>query len=194
MTLATALQTGFQGTSSIPRNIVIVCVGSLLLTLSAKINVPFYPVPQTMQTFAVVGLGLALGSRLAVASVVLYLAQGALGLPVFSGTPEMGIGIAYMTGPTGGYLLGFVAAAWLAGTLAERGWDRSVMWAFLAAILSTAVIFIPGLVWLGSILGWDVPVLSLGLYPFLLGGVVKSVLASLTFPATWSFLKNRGLV
>ena len=111
------------------RNVALIIAGSLLLTLSAKIKVPFYPVPMTMQTLAVMLIGFTFGWRLAGAAVLFYLAQGALGLPVFLlGTPEKGIGLAYMMGPTGGYLLGFVLAAVLCGWLAERGWDRCGLW------------------------------------------------------------------
>jgi biotin transport system substrate-specific component len=112
--------------------------GSILLAISAKISIPFYPVPLTMQTFMVIGLGLALGPRLGMAAVALYLAQGAAGLPVFAGTPEKGIGLAYMMGPTGGYLLGYLIAAFVAGHLAERGMDRSPVSAFGAALLAGA--------------------------------------------------------
>jgi biotin transport system substrate-specific component len=101
------------------RNGLLVAGGSLLLTLSAKINVPFYPVPMTMQTFAVILIGAAFGWRLGTATVLFYLAQGAMGLPVFAGTPEKGIGLAYMAGPTGGYLLGFAARAFVTGWLAN---------------------------------------------------------------------------
>ena len=170
-----------------------VFAGSLLLTISAKIAIPFFPVPLTMQTFVVIGLGLALGSRLGALTVTLYLAQGAAGLPVFTGTPEKGLGLAYMAGPTGGYLIGFVAAAFVAGLLAERGFDRRIATSFLAALVATAVIYIPGLLWLGALVGWDKPVIAWGLTPFLYGDLLKAGLAALVFPAMWTFLKNRGI-
>lgn len=191
MTLHTALSRNFD--HSLLRNIVIVVVGSLLLTLSAKIAIPFYPVPQTMQTFVVIGLGLALGPRLGLAAVAFYLAQGALGLPVFAGTPEKGIGWAYMMGPTGGYLLGFLIAAYVVGVLAERGWDRNVFSAFAVALTGTAILFVPGLLWLGVLFGWSQSILESGLYPFIVGGLAKSALAAAVFPAAWRFLKARGL-
>ncbi len=191
MTLHSAISRNFD--HSLLRNIVIVVVGSLLLTLSAKVTIPFYPVPQTMQTFVVIGLGLALGPRLGLAAVAFYLAQGALGLPVFAGTPEKGIGWAYMMGPTGGYLLGFLVAAYLSGVLAERGWDRNVFSAFAVALLATAILFVPGVLWLGVLFGWDKPILEWGLYPFIVGGLAKSALAAAVFPAAWRFLKARGL-
>lgn len=174
-------------------DITAVVAGSLLLTLSAKIQVPFYPVPLTMQTLVVIGLGLALGPVRGAAAVALYLAQGAAGLPVFAGTPEKGIGIAYMMGPTGGYLAGYLPAALFAGWLAERGWDRNVFTAMLAALLAGAVIYVPGLLWLGSVVGWDKPVLAFGLYPFISGDIIEAVLAAIAFPAAWKWLSHKGM-
>lgn len=174
-------------------DVLAVVAGSLLLTVSAKIQVPFYPVPMTMQTLVVIGLGLALGPVRGAAAVALYLTQGALGLPVFAGTPEKGIGLAYMMGPTGGYLAGYLPAAALAGWLAERGWDRNAFTAMLAALLAGAVIYVPGLLWLGSVVGWDKPVLAFGLYPFIPGDVMKAVLAAIAFPAAWKWLSHKGM-
>lgn len=176
-----------------PADVVAVIAGSLLLTLSAKVQVPFYPVPMTMQTLAVIGLGLALGPVRGAAAVALYLAEGALGLPVFAGTPEKGIGLAYMMGPTGGYLLGYIFAALLAGWLAGRGWDRNVFTAMAAALIAGAVIYVPGLFWLGSVIGWDKPVLALGLFPFIPGDIMKAVLAAVAFPAAWKWLSAKGM-
>lgn len=191
MTLHAALSRNFD--HSMLRNIIIVAASSLLITLSAKVAIPFYPVPMTMQTFVVIGLGLALGPRLGLAAVAFYLVQGAIGLPVFTGTPEKGIGIAYMMGPTGGYLLGFLIAVYVSGMLAERGWDRNVFSAFGVAVLGTAILFVPGVLWLGVLFGWDKPILEWGLYPFILGGFAKAALAAAVFPAAWRFLKARGL-
>lgn len=174
-------------------DVVAVVACSLLLTLSAKVQVPFYPVPMTMQTLVVIGLGLALGPARGAAAVALYLMQGALGLPVFAGTPEKGIGLAYMMGPTGGYLLGYLPATLLAGWLAERGWDRNVFTAMLAALLSGAIIYVPGLLWLGSVIGFDKPVLAFGLYPFIPGDIAKAVLAAIAFPAAWKWLSTKGM-
>ena len=168
-------------------------IGSILLTISAKIQVPFYPVPMTMQTFMVLALGMAYGWRLGAATVLFYLAQGAMGLPVFVGTPEKGIGLAYMAGPTGGYLLGFVAAAALAGWLAERGWDRNVVTTASAMLLGNIVIYVPGLLWLGALFGWDKPILAWGLTPFVLGDLTKLALASVLMPLAWqAFRRWRG--
>jgi len=167
------------------RGLVLVLVGTAVLWASAKIQVPFYPVPMTLQTLAVLGLGMAYGWRLAFATLLLYLAEGTLGLAVFAGTPEKGIGVAYMLGPTGGYLLGFLLAATLCGWLAERGWDRNVVTTALAMLLGNIVIYLPGLLWLGAVVGWDKPVLEWGLTPFLLGDATKLVLAALILPGLW---------
>ncbi|MEW9807677.1 biotin transporter BioY [Mesorhizobium sp. ZMM04-5] len=170
------------------RNISLAIAGSLALWVSAKVQVPFYPVPITMQTFVVLAMGMAFGWRLAAATVALYLAQGAMGLPVFAGTPEKGLGLAYMMGPTGGYLLGMLPAAALCGWLAERGWDRSVVRTALAMIAGNVVIYAFGVTWLGAVIGWDKPVLQLGLYPFLYGDLAKLALAACALPLAWKLL------
>ena len=167
---------------------VIVVLGSLLLWASAKISVPFLPVKMTMQLFVVLALGLALGARLAGATVLLYLLEGASGMPVFTGTPEKGLGVAYMMGPTGGYLLGFLLAALVTGWLADRGFARSPVLAIAAALLGAAAIYIPGLLWLGIMLGWDKPILAWGLYPFLLPDAIKVLLAGLLVSGTSKLL------
>ena len=181
---------GRQGQSKLVRNIVLMIVGTILLTISAKIKVPFYPVPVTMQTFVVLALGMAYGWRLGAATMLLYLAEGALGLPVFAGTPEKGIGLAYILGPTGGYLIGFVMAAATCGWLAERGWDRNVLTTAIAMLIGNAVIYIPGLLWLGNLLGWDKPILEWGLMPFIYGDLTKLALAALLLPGAWSLVKR----
>src|SRR5918992_288226 len=116
---------------------VLMIVGSLLMTASAKAQVPMWPVPMTMQSFVVLVIGMAYGTRLAGATMVLYLLQGAIGLPVFAGTPEKGIGIVYMAGPTGGYLAGFFVSAVAMGWLAERGWDRAPVRSLAAMTIGT---------------------------------------------------------
>ena len=126
-----------------------------------------------MQTLAVLVLGFTLGPRLGAAAVALYLAQGAAGLPVFTGTPEKGIGLAYLAGPTGGFLMGFVASAWLAGWFAMKGWTKSIVAAFAASVLAQAVVFVPGLIWLGFLLGSFDKALTFGLYPFVIGRAVQ---------------------
>lgn len=170
------------------RNVFLAVAGSILLTISAKINVPFYPVPVTMQTLAVLVIGMAFGWRLGSATVILYLAQGAMGLPVFAGTPEKGIGLAYMAGPTGGYLVGFVLAAALVGYLAERGWDRSYLMTGIAQFLGTVMLFVPGLVWLGILFGWDQPILEWGFYPFIYGAILKIALGTALMPSLWKLV------
>ncbi|ESY90529.1 biotin transporter BioY [Mesorhizobium sp. LNHC209A00] len=180
------------GTSRLAIDGTAVFAASLLLALSAKIAVPFYPVPITMQTFVVIGLGLALGPVRGLAAVPLYLAEGAAGFAVFAGTPEKGIGLAYMMGPTGGYLLGYLPAVLLAGWLAVRGWARNPLSAMAAALLAGAVIYVPGLLWLGAVLGFDKPVLQFGLYPFIFGDIVKALLAVLVFPTAWKWIDARA--
>lgn len=172
------------------RNTLAIIAGSMLLTLSAKMALPFYPVPVTLQTLIVLCLGMVLGPRLGAAAVIAYLAQGAVGLPVFAGTPEKGIGLAYMLGTTGGYLLGFVVAAYTVGLLAERRWDRSKLTTIAAMIIGNAIIYAFGLVWLGSIVGWDKPILAWGMTPFLLGDIAKILIAAAMLPAAWKFFKR----
>ncbi len=175
-------------TNEILRGIVLAVVGTALMTIAAKIRIPFYPVPMSMQTFVVLTLGMAYGWRLGGATFALYLAEGALGLPVFAGTPEKGIGLAYMMGNTGGYLIGFVLAAVAVGWLAERGWDRSVVRTAAAMMIGNAIIYVPGLLWLGGLLGWDKPILEWGLTPFLVGDLVKLALAAAVLPLAWKLL------
>lgn len=156
---------------AILRAVLLALAGSLLLTLSAKLKVPFHPVPMTMQTMVVLMLGVAYGSRLGAATVALYLLQGAAGLPVFADTPERGIGVAYMVGPTGGYLAGFLVAAWVAGTIGKGGIAR-----FAAAmIVGHAVIFAFGLAWLAAAIGMERAWL-VGAAPFMLDTLLKSAL------------------
>jgi len=182
--ISTLLQR-FAGETSLLQKAAVVFAGSLLLWASAKVQLPFYPVPLTMQAFAVLAIGAALGWRLGLATVLLYLAEGAAGFPVFAGTPEKGIGLAYMMGPTGGYLLGYLPAAALCGWLAERGWDRGIALTALAMLAGNVMIYLPGLLWLGAIVGWDKPVLAWGLTPFLLGDLLKLGLASAVLPLVW---------
>ena len=171
--------------NAVVRNLILAIVGSLALWVSAKLSIPFWPVPLTMQTLVVLVIGMAFGARLGAATVLLYLAEGAVGLPVFSGTPEKGIGLAYMMSTTGGYLVGFVLAAGAVGFLAERGWDRSPVKTALAMLLGNILIYMTGLLWLGTIVGWDKPVLAWGLTPFLAGDAVKIAAAAVLMPLVW---------
>ncbi len=182
---------GRSDAQKLMRNALLAIGGSLLIWLSAKIQVPFYPVPMTMQTFAVLAIGVAFGARLGAATVILYLAQGAAGLPVFAGTPEKGIGLAYMMGPTGGYLFGYILAAFATGWLAERGWDRNVLLTAAAMLIGNVLIYAPGLLYLGVLLGWDKPILEWGLTPFVLGDAAKLALAAAVLPLGWRFLKRK---
>jgi len=171
--------------SSLVTKVLLAIAGSMILAVSAKIHIPFYPVPMTMQTFVVLVIGMAYGWRLGGATILLYLAEGAVGLPVFSGTPERGLGLAYMAGPTGGYLMGFIISAITVGWLAERGWDRNVLKTLAAMTIGTSVIFCSGLIWLGTVIGWDKPVLALGLTPFIYGAILKIALAAAALPFAW---------
>ena len=163
-----------RGSSRLVRTMLLAVAGSALLTLSAKLQVPFYPVPMTMQTLVVLLIGLGFGARLGTATVLLYLAQGAVGLPVFAGTPEKGIGLAYMLGPTGGYLLGFILAAALSGWIAERRRDLGAL--VTAVIGGSLAIYVPGVLWLASFVGLE-QAFDLGLVPFLWADALKAALA-----------------
>jgi biotin transport system substrate-specific component len=161
----------------------LVIAGSLLMTLAAKIEVPFWPVPMTLQTFATFVIGMAFGWRLAGATIMLYLGQGAAGLPVFAS----GGGIVYFTGPTAGYLVGFLAAAVLVGWLAERGWDRNVTQTLAALVLGELVILGLGGAWMSVLFG-PAKAWAAGIAPFLLGDALKIALAALLVPACWKLL------
>jgi len=163
-------------------------VGSIVIAISSKFQVPFYPVPMTMQTFVVLALSMAFGWRLATATLLLYLAEGALGLPVFAGTPAKGLGLQYMLGSTGGYLIGFVFAAALCGWMAERGWDRNPLTTALTMLTGNCLIYIPGLLWLGVLFGFDKPILEWGLTPFIFGDITKLALAAAALPLFWKFI------
>lgn len=162
-------------------------LGVCLLTLSAKLQVPFWPVPMTMQTLVVLMLGMAYGPWLGAGTVLAYLLVGAMGFPVFAGTPERGLGLPYMLGPTGGFLFGFVAAGWLAGVLAERGWDRTVVRCGIAMLLGTAVIILAGLAWLAPVVGLA-RAIEVGFVPFLASSVVKIALGAVSLPLIWRLL------
>jgi len=181
---------GLDGRTVWARRTLAVVAGSLLLTLSAKLSIPFVPVPMTLQTLVVLCLGMVLGPRLGAAAVLAYLAQGAMGLPVFAGTPERGIGIAYMLQHTGGYLVGFVVAAFVVGLLAQRRWDRSMLTTIAAMLIGNAIIYMLGLLWLGTLIGWDKPVLALGMMPYLLGDLAKILIAAALLPTLWKMLES----
>ena len=157
------------------KNFFIVILGSLILTISAKIKIPFYPVPMTMQTLVVLIIGIGFGWKLGIATIMLYLFEGMIGLPVFSGTPEKGIGLVYFTGPTMGYLIGFVVAAFFAG---KFKYNNNLFSNFLKLTFATSFIYILGMLWLGGLIGWDKPIFKLGAQPFLLAELFKILLAT----------------
>jgi len=169
---------------SLRRNAIIVVTGSLLVALSAQIEIPLQPVPITGQTFGVLLVGALLGSGRGGLSMLMYLSLGAMGLPMFAGGSS---GVARLIGPTGGYLVGFVAAAYVVGWLAERGWDRRIGTTALAMLLGTLVIYVPGVAWLSVFVGWA-EVLGVGVKPFILGDLLKVGLAALVLPWGWIVL------
>ena len=154
----------------------IALLGSLLLAFSSKIKIPFYPVPMTMQTFVVLFIGIAFGWKLGLATVSLYLFEGILGLPVFSGTPEKGLGLVYFTGPTMGYLIGFMITAYLVGKFT---YGKNLIMNFVKIVFATSFIYILGMLWLGTLIGWEKPIFKLGAQPFLLAELFKIMIATL---------------
>ena len=161
--------------SKIIKNVFIALMGTVLLAVSSKIKIPFYPVPMTMQTLVVLFLGITLGWKLGVATVALYLFEGIIGLPVFSGTPEQGIGLVYFTGPTMGYLVGFLVATYYSGKFV---YNNNVVMNFLKLFFATSFIYIFGMIWLGVLIGWDKPVFKLGAQPFLLAELFKILITT----------------
>ena len=158
------------------KSLIVIFLGSILLAISAKVKIPFYPVPMTMQTFVVLFLGLSFGYKIGLATVSLYLIEGIIGLPVFSNSPERGIGLVYFTGPTMGYLIGFLFASLLASFIKME--DNYVI-IFLKLLLSVSTIYILGILWLGVIIGWDKPLIELGVTPFLLAEISKITLLTI---------------
>ena len=154
-------------------------VGSILITISAKIKIPFYPVPMTMQTFVILLIGITCGYKIGLATVPLYLLEGIFGLPVFANSPEKGIGVAYFIGPTMGYLVGFLVAVYFAGLFK---YDKGLINTFLKLIFSVSFVYILGLIWLGTLIGWDKPVFKLGAEPFLLAELLKILLLLFLIP------------
>jgi biotin transport system substrate-specific component len=174
-----------EGAALWAKRAALVALGVAAMVVAAKIRVPFWPVPITMQTFVVLSIGAAYGMRLGVATILAYLAVGALGFDVFTGSSAAENGLSYMAGSTGGYLVGFALAAGFLGWAARRGWDRSHGRMALAMLIGSVLIYAPGVAWLGVLFGWDQPILAWGLYPFLLGDALKLGLAALLFPLAW---------
>ena len=159
--------------SQIIKSLLVIFFGSIILAISAKIKIPFYPVPMTMQTFVVLFLGISFGYKIAIATVGLYLIEGIAGIPVFSNSPERGVGLIYFTGPTMGYLIGFMSACFLASFITTK--DNYFM-ILSKLILSVSTIYILGVVWLGILIGWDKTLVKLGVTPFLLAEFTKIAL------------------
>ena len=158
------------------KTFVVIFLGTMILTVSAKLKIPFYPVPMTMQTFVVIFLGLAFGYKIGLATVGVYLLEGIIGIPVFSNSPEKGVGLVYFTGPTMGYLIGFLFAVFFSGYL---NLNNNIFIIFSKLILSVSTIYLFGALWLGNLIGWDKPILELGVTPFLLAELFKICLLTL---------------
>ena len=161
--------------SKLLRYVFLALIGSIILAVSSKIKIPFYPVPMTMQTLVVLMIGIVFGWKLGLATVSLYLFEGIIGLPVFSGTPEKGLGLVYFTGPTMGYLLGFLVAVYISG---KFSYDSNIIKNFLKLLLATSFIYILGMTWLGNLIGWDKPIFQLGAQPFLLAELFKILIVT----------------
>ena len=158
------------------KTFVLIFLGTMALTVSAKLKIPFYPVPMTMQTFVVLFLGLAFGHKIGLATVAIYLLEGIIGIPVFSNSPEKGVGLIYFTGPTMGYLIGFLSAVFFAGYLNLK---NNIFIIFTKLIFSVSTIYLFGVLWLGTLIGWDKPILELGVTPFLLAELFKICLLTI---------------
>ena len=161
------------------KNLFLAILGTILLTLSSKIKLPFWPVPMTMQTFVVLLIGVLYGWKLGVLTVSLYLIQGLVGLPVFAGTPEKGLGLVYFTGPTMGYLIGFLVAVYLSGFF---NYNNNFFKNFIKLVFSVSFIYLLGLIWLGFLIGWDKPIFKLGAQPFLLAELFKVLILAILIP------------
>ena len=179
MLRSTVLSRRFSSRAQLLTTILLVVGGSLALTLSAKIQVPFWPVPTTMQSMVALLIGISFGSRLGALTILAYLVEGVAGLPVFAG---LAAGPAYLAGPTGGYLLGFLLGGVFAGWVAERGWSRNLPHTFLVMLLGHALIFAPGVFWLAALLGWS-KAIAFGIAPFLLATLLKSGLGAVLVAA-----------
>ncbi|WEX07800.1 biotin transporter BioY [Chelativorans sp. AA-79] len=170
----------------------LVLAGTLVLTLSAKTKVMLGPVDLSLQTLAILLIAACLGTRLAVATLLLYLAEGAMGFPVFQSTPEKGIGLAYMAGPTGGYLIGFVVMAAIAGYAADRGWDRNIVKLFGAMLVAEVAMMALGFGWLTVLIGTE-KAWTFGVLPFIVPDLIKVALAACLVPAGWAALRGLGI-
>lgn len=168
-----------------------IAVGVALITLAAKIKIPLWPnpTPVTLQTLAIFAIASAYGSRLAVATVFSYLIVGAFGAPVFTGTPEKGLGLIYMAGPTGGYLAGFLVMAWITGLAADRGWARNPLKIGSAMVVGETVMLVMGALWMGYLFGAD-KIIAWGIGPFIVTDLIKLAIAACILPAVLGLLKK----
>ncbi|WP_299631213.1 biotin transporter BioY [uncultured Roseobacter sp.] len=178
------------GTARRIKQAVLVVLGITLLAVAANIKVPVpgSPVLMNMGTFAVLTIGAAYGARLGLTTILGYMIIGALGFDIFQSSTADLNGIEYMMGGTGGYLVGYVMATVVLGALAQRGWDRSMVWMALAMLIGNVLLYVPGLLWLGQLYGWDKPILAWGLTPFLLGDALKLALAAVLLPLVWKLV------
>jgi biotin transport system substrate-specific component len=174
--------------NGLARTVLLALGGTAALALSAKVQIPFWPVPMTMQSLVVLLIGIGYGSRLAAITLLAYIAEGLSGLPVFAGSSA---GPAYIAGPTGGYLVGFLAAATFIGWLGERGWDRSFWRAAIAMTLGHILLFVPGVLWLAVLFGWP-KAIAVGVTPFIAATVLKTALGVAILALFWSMLGRRG--
>ena len=179
-----------SGAARFLAQVALVVAGTLLLTLASKTKVVLGPVDMNLGTLGVFVIAATFGFRLGLATLLLYMAEGAAGLPVFQSTPEKGIGLAYMLGTTGGYLVGYVVAAAIVGWAADRGWDRNPVQLFGATLAGSAVILVLGFAWLSGLIGVEKAWLF-GVVPFVLTDVVKAALAAAVVPAVWSLLPSK---
>ena len=170
--------------NSLVKNLFLAILATLLLAVSSKIKIPFWPVPMTMQTFVVMLIGILFGWKLGLFTVSLYLMEGIVGLPVFAGTPEKGMGIVYFTGPTMGYLLGFLITVYLTGFLK---FDNNFLKNFVKLCFAVSFIYLFGLLWLGSLIGWNKPIFELGAQPFLLAELFKVLILTILIPKILRF-------
>lgn len=182
-----------EGTALRLKQAALVVLGIAVLAVAAKIKVPMWPVPITMGTFAVLTVGAAYGPRLGLVTILGYMIIGALGFDVFAGSSAEKFGLEYMMGGTGGYLVGYVLATVVLGMLARAGWDRSAVKMGGAMLVGNVIIYVPGLIWLGMLYGWDKPILEWGLTPFLVGDAIKLALAAVILPLAWKLVgRARG--
>ena len=170
----------------ISKTFILIFLGTIALTISAKLKIPFYPVPMTMQTFVVLFLGIAFGYKIGLATVSVYLLEGIIGIPVFSNSPEKGVGLIYFTGPTMGYLMGFLSAVFFTGYL---DFKNNIFVIFYKLILSVSTIYLFGVLWLGNLIGWDKPIFELGVAPFLYAELFKICLLTVLTKTIIKFRK-----